>query len=165
MVTAGIAPSNTTSNPGQDSDSWFVRVRAQLAGGPPAEVALEGFAVGLGNALDLNSEGIINASSVGLVALKSVEGDPEVSDVTLDIDVEDYANGESVMGYFLQLSLSNEQDGGDEGLADAINSALGGFTTDGCNCIALEAGGFDYSACIDGEPYSTISSVTIEEVR
>ncbi len=128
-------------------------------------MALEGFAVGLGNALALNSEGIINASSVALVALKSVEGDPEASDVTLDIDVEDYEKGENVMGYFLQLSLSNEQDGGDEGLAAAINSALGGVTTTGCNCITLEAGGFDCTACIDGEPYSTISSVTIAKVR
>ncbi len=165
MVTAGTAPSNnSTSNPGQDPASWFVRARAQLVGGPPAEVALEGFAVGLGKALALNSEGIINESSVALVALKSVEGDPESSVVTLDIDVEDYGKGENVMGYFLQLSLSNEQDGGKD-LADDINSALSGITTTGCHCITLQSGGFDCTACIDGEPYSTISNVTIDEVR
>ncbi len=162
MVTAGTAPSN--NNPSQDSGSWFVRARAQLVGSPPTEVALEGFAVGLGKALALNSAGIINESSVALVALTSVEGDPKSSVVTLDIDVEDYENGESVMGYFLQLSLSNQQDGGKH-IADDINSALSGITTTGCHCAILQSGGFDCTSCVDGEPYSTISNVTIEEVR
>ncbi len=165
VVTSGTIPNyNTTSNPGQDSNKWFVRVRAKLIGSPPAEVALEGFAVGIGNALASTSVGIINATSVALVALKSVEGDSTASEVTLDIDVENYEKGEIVMGYFLQQFLSNETDGGED-LAAAINSALSGVTTTGCICITLHAGGFDCTACVNGEPYSTLSGVTITEVR
>ena len=80
------------------------------------------------------------------------------SSVSVEISVASEADGYAVVTYVNAVAEGSSASA-DEGLAAALNSALQSRTTEDCRCVATDNGGYDCSACEEGEAFSTVESI------
>lgn len=82
--------------------------------------------------------------------------------MTVEISVDSEADGYAVLTYVIEV-VDGSASTGDEGLSAALNEALGSRTTEDCECTGLSPSGYDCSACEEGDPFSTVTSIDTNE--
>ncbi|KAG5175267.1 peptidase S8/S53 domain-containing protein, partial [Tribonema minus] len=142
--------------------AMYVSARFTVAGSSPQEATTANYAGAFAAALAAGfaASGAAAAADVALVRVDTVAGAADAAAVSLRVTVADITAGGAVLAYL--LAVSEDTGGENAALVARLVSALSGVTSDGCVCATTAtAGTYDCARCAAGQPYGTVTAVTL----